>query len=140
MQKYLPSPPCVVEKRRLFDYDPHVLSLIGDGVHTLFIRTMLSFSHPYGINDLHQSVCGKVCAASQAKAMKTIEPALNEEENFIFKKCKNAHANNIPRHASLIEYKLASGFEGVIGYLYLSGQGDRLAEILTLVYGEEAKE
>ncbi|HKL73883.1 MAG TPA: ribonuclease III domain-containing protein [Clostridia bacterium] len=127
-----------VAKQQLFDYNPLVLSLIGDGVHTLFVRTMLSFNHPYGINELHTAVCLKVCASAQAIAMKKIIPILNEDENFIYRKCKNAKSNNVPKHASIMDYKYATAFEGIIGYLYLNKQQERLDEIFNLVYGENA--
>ncbi|NLL56059.1 MAG: ribonuclease III [Clostridiales bacterium] len=137
MQNYLPVSCVAIEKRQLFDYNPQVLSLIGDGVHTLFVRTMLSFSHQYNLNDLHSSACKMVCASAQAAAVKKITEIFNDDENFIYRKCKNAKCNNIPKHASLMEYKLATAFEGVIGFLYLSGQNKRLGQILNFVYGQE---
>lgn len=138
MQKHLPISQVVIEKRLLFDYNPQVLSLIGDGVHTLFVRTMLSFSHPYELNDLHNEVCKMVCASAQAEAVKKITPLLCDDENFIYRKCKNAKSNNIPKHASIMEYKYATAFEGIIGFLYLNGQNERLGELLELVYKENS--
>lgn len=137
MQKYLPSLDAIVDIKRLFDYNPQVLSLIGDGVHTLFVRTMLSNTYPYSLSSLHTAVCQRVCASAQAIAMEKLTPILTEDEDFIYRKCKNAKTNNIPKHASIMEYKYATAFEGLIGFLYLSGQIKRLGEILNLVYGEE---
>lgn len=136
MKNFVPVSPIAIEKRQLFDYNPLVLSLIGDGVHTLFIRTMLVGGTPYNINVLHTKVCDMVCASAQAEIMKALEERLNEDETFIFKKCKNAKSNNTPKHASLMEYKYATALEGVIGYLYLNGQSGRLEELLNFVYTE----
>jgi ribonuclease-3 family protein len=138
MQKYLPISQVIIEKHLLFDYNPQVLSLIGDGAHTLFVRAMLSFSHPYDLNELHNQVCKTVCASAQAIAIKKITPLLSEDENFIYRKCKNAKSNNIPKHASIMEYKLATAFEGIVGFLYLNGQNERLGEIFDIVYGKNS--
>lgn len=140
MKKFLPVSPVAIEKRQLFDYNPLVLSLIGDGVHTLFVRTMLLEQYPYSIYELHSQVCKKVCASSQCEVMKLLEDKLNENESFIYKKCKNAKSNNTPKNASLMDYKYATAFEGVIGYLYLNGQIDRLEELFNYVYGDNCKQ
>jgi ribonuclease-3 family protein len=99
---------------------------------------MLSFSQPYELNNLHTQVCKMVCATAQAEAVKQIATLLTEDENFIYRKCKNAKTNNIPKHASMMEYKYATAFEGIIGFLYMNGQNDRLCELFELVYGKNS--
>jgi ribonuclease-3 family protein len=140
MKNYLPVSPLKIEKRNLFDYNPLTLSLIGDGVHTLYIRTMLLGDNPYNINELHTKVCDKVCAQAQATDLKVIVELLNEDELFIYKKCKNAKNNHVPKHASLMEYKNSTAFEGLIGYLYLNGQQERLIELMDTIYNKKDEE
>lgn len=137
MKKYLPECGCVIAKNKLFDYDPLVLSLVGDGVHTLFVRSMLAQKLPFSAGGLHNETCRAVCASAQAAAAKRIEGILDEDEAFIYKKCKNATARNLPKHATLMEYKYATALEGLIGYLYLSGLNQRLSQIIETAYADQ---
>ncbi|MFA6866898.1 MAG: ribonuclease III domain-containing protein [Clostridia bacterium] len=140
MKNFVPINNNIIDKKLLFEYHPLVLSLIGDGVHTLFVRTMFIQNHPYSINSLHQISTEYVCAQAQAKAIALIVDTLTEDENFIYRKCKNAHSNNIPKHATKMEYHLSSAFEGLLGFLYLNGQNDRLQTLLSLIYNNETQE
>lgn len=135
MQIYTPTPAFKIDEKLLFDYNPLVLSLIGDGVHTLFIRSMLVERYPYSSGGLHNKASDMICACSQAKIMENLKNILVEDEIFIYKKCKNSKCANIPKHASIMEYKMATAFEGIIGYLYLNGKIDRLTELLNFAYG-----
>lgn len=130
MDKYIPQNNNIIDKKLLFDYNPLVLSLLGDGVHTLIIRGYLTEKYPYSSTKLHSKTTEFVCAKAQAAAMQTLYDELNDEENFIYRKCKNVHAHNIPKNATKLEYSLATAFEGIIGYLYLNGQISRLAQLL----------
>ena len=70
----------------------------------------------------------------QAVALDYIKDELNEEENRICNTARNYHTKNIAKHATIETYKKATSFESVIGYLYLTGQNDRLDYILNIVY------
>lgn len=122
------------EKARLTSSE--VLSFIGDAVQTLFVRAKVAKKSLSKIQVLHNLVSKEINATSQAEALKKIETFLNEEELGVFKRCRNAHKQNIPKNSSVASYNLASGFEGVLGYLYLSGQNDRLCELMSLAYPE----
>ena len=133
---FIPRCPTVREKTELDSYGALVLSAVGDGVHTLFLRCALSAVFRYRPEDLHKEVSRFARAEAQCEALKKIEPILNEEEMQIVKRGRNAHPHNIPKHATQYEYRAASGFEALTGYLYLSGRGDRLGELFDTIYGE----
>lgn len=113
------------------------LSFVGDAVHTLYVREGNFEKNPYRNGELHKMSSKECCASAQAEAAKKLLPLLNENETFVFKKGKNANVRSVPKNAELYEYKVATGFEAVIGYLYLSGQTERLKELMTAVYGDE---
>ena len=112
------------------ELNPLVLAYIGDGVHTLYIR-LQELSKTTG-----KAVTAKVKAEAQAKSMQAIMQLLDEEEDDIFHRARNAHSHSMAKNASVIDYKIATGFEALIGYLYLTGQSDRLEYLLSV--GEEA--
>lgn len=112
---------------------PVSLAFVGDGVYTLYIRTMVAKSSTAKANALHKSANAYVKAEAQAKAMQSIEGRITEEEEYIFKRGRNAKTTNSAKNASMIEYKLATGFETLLGYLYLTGKNDRLVEILQMI-------
>ncbi len=135
--KKLPSLPLSqtnYTKEYLRDVSPLSLSFVGDGVHTLFIRTMCLEKSPFHNNELHNLTAQRVCATKQAFDAKAILPLLNEEELFIYKKAKNAKTHSLPKNATLMDYHLATALEAVIGYLYLAGQNERLEELLVGIY------
>lgn len=109
------------------------LAFVGDGVHTLLVRTG-AFAPKTKNNDLHALSSAYCCAQTQAKAAKKMEPLLREDEAFIFRKGKNANVGSVPKNATLMDYKLATAFEAVVGYLYLAGEDDRMKELIEESY------
>ncbi len=113
---------------------PTALSFIGDAVQTLYVRTKLVSSSDAKTGLLHVLVAKEVNATAQAHAAKKIEAVLTEEEISIYKRCRNAKQNTMAKHATAIDYKLASGLEGLIGYLYLIGNSERAEVLLMYAY------
>lgn len=113
------------------------LSFVGDAVHTLAVRQKLMENRDVKTGLLHRLASQEVNAEAQAHALKRIENLLTEDENDVYKRCRNAKQSTMAKHASAVDYKIASGFEGLIGFLYLSGQSQRIAELLTLAYNTE---
>lgn len=113
---------------------PTALSFIGDAVQTLYVRTKLTDASDAKTGLLHILASKEVNAAAQAHAVKVIEPVLTEEEEAVFKRCRNAKQNTMAKHASAVDYKLASGLEGLLGHLYLTGRSDRVQELLDYAY------
>ena len=135
--KDLPISQTVYTEEELCDAGPLALSFVGDGVHTLFVRTLEFPQETYKNGRLHALASKEVCAERQAELAKKMEPFLTEKERYIFKKAKSAKVHTAPAHATLYQYNLATAFEAVIGYLYLGGKNERLAELLEKVYSED---
>ena len=137
--KFLPLSQVQYTKQQLKDTQILVLSFVGDAVHTLYVRTKLVQQNPYDNNELHKLTSKEICAENQAKFVSIIEPMLDEDELFILKKGKNAKVNTVPKHAKLYDYKLATAFEALVGYLYLLGNNERLNQIFEIIYKGEDK-
>ncbi len=140
MKRYLPLSAENIPEKVLADYAPLVLGIVGDSVHTLFLRAYFSELNPYKNAKIHVEASKFACAPSQAEDAKVMLPLLTEKEKRIFNKAKNAGINTVPKHASFYEYQLATAFEAVTGYLYLSGQNDRLACLYDEIYRNKLSE
>ena len=125
---------------RLKDAAPLALSFVGDAVHTLMVRTEAFKENPYRNGELHGLSSAECCAKAQAAAAKRLVPLLNEDELFIYKKGKNAKVHSVPKNASLYDYKEATAFEAVIGYLYLAGETERLDYLMRAIYDKRETE
>lgn len=109
---------------------PLQLAYIGDGVHDLYVRAML-LAEGLSVHNLHRRATGLVCAHAQARWLAGIAPLLTEEEAEVARRGRNAHARHAaPKHADPAEYTQSTALEALWGYLYLSGQGDRLETLL----------
>jgi ribonuclease-3 family protein len=110
--------------------NPLVLAFIGDSVYEVFIRLdFINENRDMSVHKLHVKVVSFVKAHAQSEIMKKIEENLNDEEMAIFKRGRNAKSG-VPKNADVQEYRMATGFEAVIGYLYITEQTTRLNQIL----------
>ena len=106
---------------------PLQLALIGDGVYKLFIRnSILSKNLELSAHKMHVKAIGYVKAKSQSSIMHEIEDKLTENESYIFKRGRNAKSATVPKNADVRDYRMATGFEALVGYLYLIGDTERL--------------
>lgn len=112
------------------NYSPLVLAFAGDAYYELAIRTMFVMRGNARPNDLNRNKNRFVKAGAQAEMMKAIEPILTERERLIFRRGKNAKPHTMAKNATVSEYHRATGFEALVGYLYLSGQTDRALELI----------
>ncbi|MGD9901675.1 MAG: Mini-ribonuclease 3 [Spirochaetales bacterium] len=112
------------------DYNSLVFAFVGDAVHTLFVRTYLAEQSTAMAGKLHSLTSKHVNAGSQAKLLDSMTDMFTEEELQIIKTARNVKNKTIAKHASIEDYKKATGFEALIGYLYLTGKNERLIEIL----------
>ena len=94
---------------------PLSLAYIGDTVYDMFVRTGLVSNTDLPVHWLHLHAAEKVCAKAQAEAAKKLEPLFNEEEKGIFRRGKNSHIGTVPKNASIIDYRLATALEAVVG-------------------------
>ena len=129
------TPKVILTEKDAKNLNSQVLAYVGDGVYTLFIRTMLMQENNVTANKLHAMCNNFVQAKGQSDATNNILKMLNENELAVFKRARNYKTANIAKHADVIDYKRATGFEAVLGFLYLTGQKERLNEILELAKG-----
>lgn len=110
-----------------------VLAYVGDAVYELYVRLHLARTVSGNSGDLHRKGIGFVCAAAQARAMQTLLPLLSEAEAAVFRRARNNTASSMPKNADPVQYRIATGFEGLVGYLYLTQNRDRLDELMQMV-------
>ena len=109
---------------------PITLAFIGDAVYTLFVREKIVFENDLSGNELNKRTSAVVKATAQAELMRKIMPLLTEEEVEIFKRARNTKKNTRAKSASVSDYNASTGFEAVIGYLYIIGETDRINYLL----------
>ena len=102
------------------------LAFLGDAVFTLYIRDHLVNNNDGKSGLLHLEASKYVCAKSQAKMYETLLGELTEEESEIARRCRNAHNTSKAKNAGLSDYKRATALEGLLGYLKLVGDEERL--------------
>ena len=107
------------------------LAYIGDVVYELYVRKHVIESSHEQANKLHKKTIKYVSAKAQAKIVEEITPFLLDEEKDILRRGRNTEANTVPKNTDVITYKIATGFEALIGFLYLNENIERLEEIIT---------
>lgn len=111
-------------------YSPLALAYIGDAAYELVIRTIFVKRENIQPQKLHQRVTGCVNARTQAKMIGKLLPELSEAEMAIYRRGRNSKPYTKAKNATLEEYLEATGFEAVIGYLYLDGQFERMQALI----------
>lgn len=115
---------------------PLVLAYIGDAVYEVFIRTLLISQGNIPVNVLHKRSINYVKAKAQSDIIHRIMEHLNQDELDVVRRGRNAKSGTIPKNADVTEYKYATGFESLIGYLYLKKDNTRLMEVLNMAISE----
>jgi ribonuclease-3 family protein len=113
-------------------YSPLTLAYIGDAVYELIIRTILVKRANCQPQKLHRQVTSCVSAKAQSTMAAVILPLLNEEEAGVYRRGRNSKPYTKAKNASMQEYLEATGFEALIGYLYLKNEFDRMNELIAL--------
>ena len=111
---------------------PLVLAMIGDGVQTLFVREFVAKNLGVKVNKMTKLVSGAVNAKAQCEIFQKIEPQLLEDEIDVARRARNAHIHTKAKNFSYFEYIHATAFEALLGYLYLTGQTERLNTFLDM--------
>lgn len=107
-------------------YSPAQLAYAGDAVYELLVRSYIVKNRECNVNIMNREAVRFVKAHSQAVLVKELEPILTDEEVRIVKRGRNAKITSSPKNADLIDYRYATGFEALFGYLYLNNEIDRL--------------
>ena len=116
------------------------LAFVGDAVYELFIRKYILSKGEARVKDLHRDSVRLVNADFQADMTDVLMPYLKDDEIAVFKRGRNAHAGHTPKNKSEAQYHKSTGFEALIGYLYLKEDFDRLSFIFSFVCREDKNE
>ncbi len=119
-----------IEKSKAIKMSPVVLAFIGDAVYSLFVREKVAFETDYKSGKLNEFTSKIVSAKTQAELAGEILPFLTDEEADIFRRGRNAKKPSHSKNAKISDYNKSTGFEAVVGYLYVIGNYDRLNYVL----------
>ena len=119
-----------MEKETVNAYSPLVLAYLGDAVFELDIRTRLVEKSNGRPSVLNRKASALVCASSQSAMVEKIKDRLTDEEAAILRRGRNANSPTMAKNQSMADYRRATGFEALIGYLYLSGENERIKELV----------
>lgn len=111
-------------------YSPLTLAYIGDAVYDLIIRTVVVEQANRPANDLHRLAVKYVSASAQAKIVQALMESFTEEEQSVYRRGKNSKPHTTAKNATHAEYLRATGFEAVVGYLYLTDNMERVLELV----------
>lgn len=111
-------------------YSPLTLAYIGDAVYDIIIRTVVVERSNRATNELHKKTSSYVKAQTQAVMIEGILEELTEEEAAVYKRGRNAKSYTTAKNASIADYRKATGFEALVGYLYLLDNVPRILELV----------
>lgn len=117
-------------------YSPLVLAYLGDSVYEVYIRTLLVCEGNAPVNKLHKRSIAYVKAKAQSDIIHKIMESLSPDELDMVRRGRNAKSGTIPKNANVTEYKYATGFETLLGYLYLKKDYERLKTILKMAVSD----
>lgn len=124
-----------LEKERVRQMNPVVLAFVGDAAYTLYVRQKLVSESGYKTGELNKRASAVVSAHGQSDLLERILPLLTEEEADVYRRGRNAKKPTRSKNASPAEYNRSTGLEAVVGYLYLTGDLERIDR---LFFGGEA--
>ena len=125
-----------LQKKQAGTQSPLVLAYIGDAVYELVVRTKVISQSEAPVSKLHKQSSQLVKAHAQAEIVRLLE--LTEEEERIYKRGRNAKSYTMAKNATMSDYRLATGFEALIGYLYLNGNTERMLQLISAGIGKYA--
>ena len=111
-------------------YSPLTLAYIGDGIYDLIIRSLVVAKGNTRAGELHKRTSRMVKAKTQAEMIEHILPMLTEEEADIYRRGRNAKSPTMAKNATMADYRKATGFEALMGYLYLRDEFPRMVELI----------
>ena len=112
-------------------YSPLVLAYIGDAVYELMIRSKVINHGSMQVNKMHKHSAALVKASAQAQLIQALQEELTEEELAAYKRGRNAKSATMAKHATMIDYRMATGLEALVGWLFLTEQYARLVELVS---------
>lgn len=116
-------------------YNPLVLAYIGDSLYDIYVRSMLVKEHEnMSVHNLHVESTHFVSAHGQSESILAIKDILTDSELAAYKRGRNTKSFTVPKNADVGEYRRATGFESLLGWLYAKGENDRLQKIMQAAY------
>lgn len=113
-------------------YSPLTLAYIGDSVYDLIIKTMVVNEGNRQVKKLHQVTSKMVQASAQSEMMRVLQEILTEEEHAVYKRGRNAKSVSPAKNQSLTDYRRATGFEALMGWLYLKNDWKRIVDLIKI--------
>lgn len=114
------------------EYSPLTLAYIGDGIYDLIIRTLVVNRGNKQVQKLHLETSALVNAGTQSKMMRVLQEHLTEEEHAVYKRGRNAKSVSPAKNQSVTDYRRATGFEALLGYLYLKKDWKRILNLVKM--------
>lgn len=111
-------------------YSPLTLAFVGDGIYEIIVRTVLVERGNRSVNSLNKMKSGLVRAQTQAALSEALSDMLTDEEAAVYRRGRNATTHSTAKNASVSDYRKATGFEALCGYLYLTDRTERLTELI----------
>ena len=124
----------------LTTYSPLTLAYIGDAVYELVIRSIIVEKGNAPVNKLHKRSSQLVKAKSQAEAAVKLMDVFTEEELAVYKRGRNTRSHTMAKNADMMDYRMATGFEAVMGYLHLKQDYARIIELVRIGIGDKLGE
>ena len=121
-----------MEEVDIREYSPLTLAYIGDCVYDLVIKSLVINGGNKQVNKLHQETSKLVQASTQSLMMRTMQEHLTEEEHAVYKRGRNAKSVSLAKNQSITDYRRATGFEALLGYLYLKKDYKRLLDLVKI--------
>lgn len=113
-------------------YSPLTLAYIGDGIYDLIIRTLVINKGDKQVQKIHLETSALVNAGTQSKMMRALQEHLTEEEHAVYKRGRNAKSVSPAKNQSVTDYRRATGFEALLGYLYLKKDWERILNLVKM--------
>ena len=114
------------------EYSSLTLAYIGDGIYDLIIRTLVVNKGNKQVQKLHLETSALVNAGTQSKMMRVLQEQLTEEEHAVYKRGRNAKSVSPAKNQSVTDYRRATGFEALLGYLYLKKEWQRILDLVKM--------
>ena len=125
-----------LSKREANGYSPLGLAFLGDSVYDTLVRDYLLRRANMPVAKLHAAKVRLVCAEFQSDVYELLSERLTDEELAVLKRGRNATGNTVPKHAEAVQYRRATAVEALFGYLYITGEQDRILELFQIITDE----
>lgn len=122
-----------MSEREASQYSPLALAFLGDSVYDTLIREFLLFKANMPVSKLHSAKIKLVCAEFQSSLYDILSENLTEKELAVLKRGRNSTGNTVPKHTNAVDYRRATALECLFGYLFLTGQNNRITYLFNNV-------